>query len=33
MMLWKYFKELVLKLKEACFVIVWIDKSSFNISS
>ena len=32
-MLAKYFKEFILKLKEACFVIVWIDESSFSSSS
>ena len=32
-MLAKYFKEFILKLKEACFVIVWIDKSSFSSAS
>ena len=29
----KYFKEFILKLKEACFVIVWIDESSFSSAS
>ena len=29
----KIFKEFILKLKEACFVIVWIDKSSFSSAS
>ena len=32
-MLAKYFKEFILKLKEAYFVIVWIDESSFNSAS
>ena len=32
-MLAKYFKEFILKLKEACFVIVWIDESSFSSAS
>ena len=32
-MLAKYFKEFILKLKEACFVIVWIDESSFSSTS
>ena len=32
-MLAKYFKEFILKLKEACFVIVWIDEGSFNSAS
>ena len=29
----KYFKEFILKLKETCFVIVWIDENSFNSAS
>ena len=29
----KIFIEFILKLKEACFVIVWIDESSFNSAS
>ena len=29
----KIFKEFILKLKEACFVIVWIDESSFSSAS
>ena len=32
-MLAKYFKEFILKLKEACFAIVWIDGSSFRSAS
>ena len=32
-MLAKYFKEFILKLKEACFVFVWIDESSFSSAS
>ena len=29
----KFFTKLILKLKEACFVIVWIDESSFSSAS
>ena len=32
-MLEKYFKEFILKLKEACIFIVWIDESSFSSAS